>query len=33
MTLANIPRVDAHIHRQLPADSELVQTTAVLARQ
>jgi len=23
MTLANILRVDAHIHRQLPADSEL----------
>ena len=32
MTLANILRVDAHIHRQLPADSELVQAIAVLAR-
>jgi predicted NBD/HSP70 family sugar kinase len=25
MTLANILRVDAHIHRQLPADSELAK--------
>ena len=32
MTLANILRVDAHIHRQLPADSELAQAIAVLAR-
>ena len=32
MTLANILRVDAHIHRQLPAESELAQTIAVLAR-
>jgi transposase len=32
VTLANILRVDAHIHRQLPADSELVQAIAVLAR-
>jgi len=33
MPLANILRVDAHIHRQLPAESELVQAIAVLARQ
>ena len=32
MTLANILRVDAHIHRQLPADSELAKAIAVLAR-
>jgi transposase len=32
MTLANILRVDAHVHRRLPADSELCQAIAVLAR-
>ncbi|EHR53419.1 transposase [Saccharomonospora amisosensis] len=32
MTLANILRVDAHLHRRLPADSELAQAVAVLAR-
>lgn len=32
MTLANILRVDAHLHRQLPVDSELCQAIAVLAR-
>jgi transposase len=32
MTLANILRVDAYLHRQLPADSELCQAIAVLAR-
>jgi transposase len=32
MTLANILRADAHIHRQLPTDSELAQAIAVLAR-
>jgi len=32
MTLANILRVDAHEHRRLPADSELCQAIAVLAR-
>jgi transposase len=32
MTLANILRVDAHRHRRLPADSELAQAIAVLAR-
>jgi transposase len=32
MTLANILRVDAHMHRRLPADSELCQAIAVLAR-
>jgi transposase len=32
MALANILRTDAHLHRQLPADSELVQSIAVLAR-
>lgn len=32
MTLANILRVDAHLHRPLPADSELCQAIAVLAR-
>ena len=32
MTLANILRVDAHLHRRLPADSELCQAIAILAR-
>lgn len=32
MTLANILRVDAHQHRRLPADTELCQAIAVLAR-
>ncbi|KAA8877185.1 IS110 family transposase [Nocardia colli] len=32
MTLANILRVDAHLHRALPADSELAQAISVLAR-
>ena len=32
MTLANILRVDAHLHRRLPADTELSQAIAVLAR-
>jgi Transposase len=32
MTLANILRVDAHLHRALPADSQLCQAIAVLAR-
>lgn len=32
MTLANILRIDAHAHRPLPADSELVQAVAVLSR-
>jgi transposase len=32
MTLANILRVDAHLHRLLPADTELCQAIAVLAR-
>ncbi|MFD4444902.1 IS110 family transposase [Nocardia sp. NPDC058519] len=32
MTLANIIRVDGEYHRSLPADSELVQAIAVLAR-
>lgn len=32
MTLANILRVDAHLHRPLPDDSELCQAIAVLAR-
>jgi hypothetical protein len=32
MTLANILRVDAHLHRRLPADTELCQAIAVLAR-
>jgi transposase len=32
MTLANILRVDAHLHRPLPADSELCQAITVLAR-
>jgi transposase len=30
--LANILRTDAHVHRPLPADSELAQAIAVLAR-
>lgn len=32
MTLANILRVDAHLHGWLPADTELCQAIAVLAR-
>lgn len=32
MTLANILRVDAHLHRTMPADTELCQAIAVLAR-
>ncbi|HVQ53343.1 MAG TPA: IS110 family transposase [Mycobacterium sp.] len=32
MTLANILRTDAHMHRQLPGDSDLVRSIAVLAR-
>jgi transposase len=32
MTLANILRVDSHVHRTLSADSELAQAIAVLAR-
>ena len=32
VTLANILRTDAHEHRPLPADSELVQSVTVLAR-
>jgi hypothetical protein len=32
MTLANILRVDAHLHRRLLADSERCQAIAVLAR-
>ena len=32
MTLANILRVDAHLHRPLAADSELCQAITVLAR-
>lgn len=32
MTLANILRVDAHLHRRLPADSDLCQAITVLAR-
>ncbi len=32
MTLANILRVDAHMHRPIPADTELAQAIAVLAR-
>jgi transposase len=32
VVLANILRTDAHAHRPLPADSELAQATAVLAR-
>jgi Transposase len=32
IVLANILRTDAHAHRPLPGDTELAQTTAVLAR-
>jgi hypothetical protein len=32
LVLANILRTDAHAHRALPADTELVQAIAVLAR-
>jgi transposase len=32
MALANILRVDAHLHRRMPDDSELCQAIAVLAR-
>ena len=32
MTLANILRTDAHMHRTLPVDSELARAIAVLAR-
>src|SRR5436305_770017 len=32
VVLANILRTDAHAHRPLPADTELAQATAVLAR-
>jgi hypothetical protein len=32
MTLANILGTDADMHRQLPADSDLVRSIAVLAR-
>lgn len=32
MTLANILRTDVHMHRPLPADTELVRAIAVLAR-
>ncbi|WP_036507593.1 IS110 family transposase [Nocardia aobensis] len=32
MTLANILRVDAHMHRRLPADTEQARAIAVLAR-
>ncbi|CAN7699138.1 IS110 family transposase [Mycolicibacterium frederiksbergense] len=32
MTLANILRVDAHLHRKMPDDTELCQAIAVLAR-
>jgi hypothetical protein len=32
MTLANILRVDAHLHRRLPVGSELCQAITVLAR-
>ena len=32
MTLANILRTDAHMHRPLPADTELARAIAVLAR-
>ncbi len=32
MTLANILRVDSHMHRQLPEDSQLSRAIAVLAR-
>lgn len=32
MTLANILRVDSHVHRPMPDDSELARAVAVLAR-
>lgn len=32
MTLANILRVDSHLHRRLPADTELARAVSVLAR-
>ncbi|MGW5646249.1 IS110 family transposase [Saccharopolyspora sp. NPDC003752] len=32
MTLANILRVDAHMHRRVPADSDLAQAIAVLEK-
>ncbi|MEU4196792.1 IS110 family transposase [Kribbella sp. NPDC026611] len=32
MTLADILRTDSHVHRQLPADTQLGQAVAVLAR-
>lgn len=32
MTMAHILRVDAHLHRRLPADAELCRAIAVLAR-
>jgi transposase len=32
MILANILRVDSHLHRRLPADTDLAQAVAVLAR-
>ena len=32
MVLANILRTDCHVHRALPADSELARAIAVLAR-
>jgi transposase len=32
MVLANILRTDAHVHRQLPGDTELARSIAVLAR-
>jgi transposase len=32
MVLANILRTDMHVHRRLPADTELVRSIAVLAR-
>jgi transposase len=32
VVLANVLRTDAHVHRPLPADSELAQAIAVLAR-
>lgn len=32
VTLANILRTDAHVHRTIPADSELARSIAVLAR-
>lgn len=32
LVLANIPRTDMHVHRPLPADSDLARAVAVLAR-